>query len=213
MSHVHNGACVVVFFFKQKTAYEMLRSLVGSEMCIRDSSGAQTARAHAPVEPRQSHDRPGRSFTPRVGESVRRHLKGQVAGNWQDLLDACDASSMHETQAAQRADQAVQGVIADDAHFKVQMQRVAMRETEDVQKAVEMVRAVMKGIHARKQAKAAAAVEVRMRHHVQQNSTLNYLNLKYASNLHNLEDHSQVSLQVATQPFKYFDRCLSLIHI
>ena len=27
----------VLFFFKQKTAYEMLRSLVGSEMCIRDS--------------------------------------------------------------------------------------------------------------------------------------------------------------------------------
>eukprot|EP00658_Telonema_sp_P-2_P074801 TRINITY_DN64097_c0_g1_i1.p1 TRINITY_DN64097_c0_g1~~TRINITY_DN64097_c0_g1_i1.p1 ORF type:complete len:149 (-),score=46.97 TRINITY_DN64097_c0_g1_i1:91-537(-) len=27
---------IVVFFFKQKTAYEMLRSLVGSEMCIRD---------------------------------------------------------------------------------------------------------------------------------------------------------------------------------
>ena len=24
------------FFFKQKTAYELLRSLVGSEMCIRD---------------------------------------------------------------------------------------------------------------------------------------------------------------------------------
>ena len=30
----------LVFFFKQKTAYEMLRSLVGSEMCIRDSDGA-----------------------------------------------------------------------------------------------------------------------------------------------------------------------------
>ena len=29
--------CSTVFFFKQKTAYEMLRSLVGSEMCIRDS--------------------------------------------------------------------------------------------------------------------------------------------------------------------------------
>ena len=26
------------FFFKQKTAYELLRSLVGSEMCIRDSN-------------------------------------------------------------------------------------------------------------------------------------------------------------------------------
>ena len=25
-----------VFFFKQDTAYEMLRGLVGSEMCIRD---------------------------------------------------------------------------------------------------------------------------------------------------------------------------------
>ena len=33
--------CVVFFFFfKQKTAYEMLRSLVGSEMCIRDSNYA-----------------------------------------------------------------------------------------------------------------------------------------------------------------------------
>ena len=26
-----------VFFFKQKTAYEIMPSLVGSEMCIRDS--------------------------------------------------------------------------------------------------------------------------------------------------------------------------------
>eukprot|EP00658_Telonema_sp_P-2_P042490 TRINITY_DN3050_c0_g1_i10.p2 TRINITY_DN3050_c0_g1~~TRINITY_DN3050_c0_g1_i10.p2 ORF type:complete len:107 (-),score=26.60 TRINITY_DN3050_c0_g1_i10:392-712(-) len=30
--------CFFFFFFKQKTAYEMLRSLVGSEMCIRDRS-------------------------------------------------------------------------------------------------------------------------------------------------------------------------------
>ena len=30
--------CVFFFFVKQKTAYEMLRSLVGSEMCIRDRS-------------------------------------------------------------------------------------------------------------------------------------------------------------------------------
>eukprot|EP00658_Telonema_sp_P-2_P067716 TRINITY_DN5664_c0_g1_i2.p1 TRINITY_DN5664_c0_g1~~TRINITY_DN5664_c0_g1_i2.p1 ORF type:complete len:203 (+),score=58.04 TRINITY_DN5664_c0_g1_i2:61-669(+) len=42
------------FFFKQKTAYEMLRSLVGSEMCIRDSitpgkpeSATEAARAYA----------------------------------------------------------------------------------------------------------------------------------------------------------------------
>ena len=29
-----------VFFFKQKTADEVLRSLVGSEMCIRDRTGS-----------------------------------------------------------------------------------------------------------------------------------------------------------------------------
>src|SRR5678816_4088052 len=37
------------FFFKQKTAYEMLRSLVGSEMCIRDrlfSGGVAVAFLH-----------------------------------------------------------------------------------------------------------------------------------------------------------------------
>ena len=31
------------FFFKQKTAYEMLRSLGGSEMCIRDRAGLDLA--------------------------------------------------------------------------------------------------------------------------------------------------------------------------
>ena len=30
------GRFIALCFFKQKTAYEMLRSLVGSEMCIRD---------------------------------------------------------------------------------------------------------------------------------------------------------------------------------
>ena len=35
-----NYLIICVFFFKQKTAYEMLRSLVGSEMCIRDRDDA-----------------------------------------------------------------------------------------------------------------------------------------------------------------------------
>eukprot|EP00658_Telonema_sp_P-2_P074376 TRINITY_DN63589_c0_g1_i1.p1 TRINITY_DN63589_c0_g1~~TRINITY_DN63589_c0_g1_i1.p1 ORF type:complete len:146 (+),score=21.19 TRINITY_DN63589_c0_g1_i1:44-481(+) len=45
------------FFFKQKTAYEMLRSLVGSEMCIRDRhlsgfhSSKQAARSLASSSP------------------------------------------------------------------------------------------------------------------------------------------------------------------
>ena len=37
MSKLEVYSAVLFFFFKQKTAYEMLRSLVGSEMCIRDS--------------------------------------------------------------------------------------------------------------------------------------------------------------------------------
>mgnify|MGYP007068780183 CR=1 FL=1 len=51
-------ACIVihwccVFFFKQKTAYEMLRSLVGSEMCIRDRLSAARVFRHRPVVGRQ----------------------------------------------------------------------------------------------------------------------------------------------------------------
>eukprot|EP00658_Telonema_sp_P-2_P025228 TRINITY_DN20158_c0_g3_i3.p1 TRINITY_DN20158_c0_g3~~TRINITY_DN20158_c0_g3_i3.p1 ORF type:complete len:214 (+),score=48.89 TRINITY_DN20158_c0_g3_i3:77-718(+) len=38
---------VLFFFFKQKTAYEMLRSLVGSEMCIRDRYGPRVTVAMA----------------------------------------------------------------------------------------------------------------------------------------------------------------------
>ena len=50
---------VFFFFFEQKTSYELLRSLVGSEMCIRDR--AQTDRvllecnwavAHHTVKPK-----------------------------------------------------------------------------------------------------------------------------------------------------------------
>ena len=32
----------VFFFFKQKTAYEIMPSLVGSEMCIRDRDNPET---------------------------------------------------------------------------------------------------------------------------------------------------------------------------
>src|SRR5450756_3006627 len=42
-SYFYFEVCILFFFFfffKQKTAYEIMPSLVGSEMCIRDSSGA-----------------------------------------------------------------------------------------------------------------------------------------------------------------------------
>ena len=38
------------FFFKQKTAYEIMPSLVGSEMCIRDSCTEVTALPGAPAQ-------------------------------------------------------------------------------------------------------------------------------------------------------------------
>eukprot|EP00831_Metopus_contortus_P068814 TRINITY_DN61634_c0_g1_i1.p2 TRINITY_DN61634_c0_g1~~TRINITY_DN61634_c0_g1_i1.p2 ORF type:complete len:138 (-),score=36.24 TRINITY_DN61634_c0_g1_i1:137-550(-) len=38
---MHSRPRVFFFFFKQKTAYEMQRGLVGSEMCIRDSINAE----------------------------------------------------------------------------------------------------------------------------------------------------------------------------
>eukprot|EP00658_Telonema_sp_P-2_P067080 TRINITY_DN56022_c0_g1_i1.p1 TRINITY_DN56022_c0_g1~~TRINITY_DN56022_c0_g1_i1.p1 ORF type:complete len:204 (-),score=24.86 TRINITY_DN56022_c0_g1_i1:86-697(-) len=40
---------VYFFFFKQKTAYEMLRSLVGSEMCIRDSPHGSSTTMHPAI--------------------------------------------------------------------------------------------------------------------------------------------------------------------
>eukprot|EP00658_Telonema_sp_P-2_P064578 TRINITY_DN5367_c0_g1_i3.p2 TRINITY_DN5367_c0_g1~~TRINITY_DN5367_c0_g1_i3.p2 ORF type:complete len:111 (+),score=30.68 TRINITY_DN5367_c0_g1_i3:109-441(+) len=50
------------FFFKQKTAYEMLRSLVGSEMCIRDRHYTQyycfflTPRHNHSTHPTNKHN-------------------------------------------------------------------------------------------------------------------------------------------------------------
>src|SRR5678816_1385429 len=46
---------VYFFFFKQKTAYEMLRSLVGSEMCIRDSSNTSNFFLDLAFNPHVSH--------------------------------------------------------------------------------------------------------------------------------------------------------------
>eukprot|EP00658_Telonema_sp_P-2_P029743 TRINITY_DN22572_c0_g1_i1.p1 TRINITY_DN22572_c0_g1~~TRINITY_DN22572_c0_g1_i1.p1 ORF type:complete len:124 (+),score=53.14 TRINITY_DN22572_c0_g1_i1:50-421(+) len=42
------------FFFKQKTAYEMLRSLVGSEMCIRDREEEEEEEEEAREESNRS---------------------------------------------------------------------------------------------------------------------------------------------------------------
>ncbi len=46
------------FFFKQKTAYEMLRSLVGSEMCIRDRTTGVSNPATTPTAVTNLHGIP-----------------------------------------------------------------------------------------------------------------------------------------------------------
>eukprot|EP00658_Telonema_sp_P-2_P022867 TRINITY_DN19160_c0_g1_i5.p1 TRINITY_DN19160_c0_g1~~TRINITY_DN19160_c0_g1_i5.p1 ORF type:complete len:552 (+),score=172.95 TRINITY_DN19160_c0_g1_i5:97-1752(+) len=61
----------IFFFFKQKTAYEMLRSLVGSEMCIRDRyqrrvRGSSEASAMAT----DLHD-DAKALTEALGEQIR----------------------------------------------------------------------------------------------------------------------------------------------
>src|SRR5450759_5014995 len=48
------------FFFKQKTAYEIMPSLVGSEMCIRDRGrAAHTRERHRECLPRRPNGRRG----------------------------------------------------------------------------------------------------------------------------------------------------------
>ena len=44
------------FFFKQKTAYEMLRSLVGSEMCIRDRCVLPPSQSKTDIKGNWDHD-------------------------------------------------------------------------------------------------------------------------------------------------------------
>eukprot|EP00658_Telonema_sp_P-2_P072939 TRINITY_DN6200_c0_g1_i4.p1 TRINITY_DN6200_c0_g1~~TRINITY_DN6200_c0_g1_i4.p1 ORF type:complete len:295 (-),score=75.80 TRINITY_DN6200_c0_g1_i4:266-1150(-) len=65
---------IFFFFFKQKTAYEMLRSLVGSEMCIRDRAKRKKKRdKQFKMEAKRSR-RPKDIFHEKV--KVVRHASG-----------------------------------------------------------------------------------------------------------------------------------------
>ena len=78
------GVVVLFFFFKQKTAYEMLRSLVGSEMCIRDRGRSTHAGSNVKPQIRTSRvlksGRSGLAFWVGVGKSwrMRRNLSLKV---------------------------------------------------------------------------------------------------------------------------------------
>eukprot|EP00658_Telonema_sp_P-2_P042287 TRINITY_DN30343_c0_g1_i1.p1 TRINITY_DN30343_c0_g1~~TRINITY_DN30343_c0_g1_i1.p1 ORF type:complete len:413 (+),score=89.44 TRINITY_DN30343_c0_g1_i1:45-1283(+) len=61
------------FFFKQKTAYEMLRSLVGSEMCIRDRSYPRGSRGSwCNIEINRLDARPGNSIFKQVFNELKK---------------------------------------------------------------------------------------------------------------------------------------------
>src|SRR5428012_25721 len=46
----HTRSGLVFFFFKKKTAYEIMPSLVGSEMCIRDSQNGARRNLGPPLQ-------------------------------------------------------------------------------------------------------------------------------------------------------------------
>eukprot|EP00658_Telonema_sp_P-2_P048086 TRINITY_DN3659_c0_g1_i2.p1 TRINITY_DN3659_c0_g1~~TRINITY_DN3659_c0_g1_i2.p1 ORF type:complete len:303 (+),score=87.89 TRINITY_DN3659_c0_g1_i2:99-1007(+) len=80
---------LVFFFFKQKTAYEMLRSLVGSEMCIRDSPTVERqlflAWRHAPKpKPNAKELKEAFAFFRRIDKPL---FPGRVAQSL--VVDAC----------------------------------------------------------------------------------------------------------------------------
>eukprot|EP00658_Telonema_sp_P-2_P044315 TRINITY_DN32189_c0_g1_i1.p1 TRINITY_DN32189_c0_g1~~TRINITY_DN32189_c0_g1_i1.p1 ORF type:complete len:206 (-),score=71.36 TRINITY_DN32189_c0_g1_i1:91-708(-) len=63
--------CLLFFFFKQKTAYEMLRSLVGSEMCIRDRDGGDVSRRESLREIAEQIERDEEEARRRQEEQLR----------------------------------------------------------------------------------------------------------------------------------------------
>ena len=62
-------ACVmflfIFFFFKQKTAYEIMPSLVGSEMCIRDRSISSQTALSTSIRRLAAHIVPALTIRPR----------------------------------------------------------------------------------------------------------------------------------------------------
>eukprot|EP00658_Telonema_sp_P-2_P073317 TRINITY_DN62377_c0_g1_i1.p1 TRINITY_DN62377_c0_g1~~TRINITY_DN62377_c0_g1_i1.p1 ORF type:complete len:152 (-),score=57.21 TRINITY_DN62377_c0_g1_i1:57-512(-) len=74
---------VFFFFFKQKTAYEMLRSLVGSEMCIRDS--VWTPNAFFGGSMRRWVGGGGASSNDLRGTNANEAADNEVLSQWQDV--------------------------------------------------------------------------------------------------------------------------------
>src|SRR5678816_4791905 len=101
------------FFFKQKTAYEMLRSLVGSEMCIRDSTMVDQLSSFADEVTRVARE---------VGMEGK--LGGQavvkgVAGTWKDLTDNVNFMASNLTDQVRGIAEVVTAVANGDLKRKL----------------------------------------------------------------------------------------------
>ena len=74
------------FFFKQKTAYEMLRSLVGSEMCIRDRLCVNVAGPGWASPEKRSHPAHGWKGRPRSWQRSARWYQLFYFYRWYQAL-------------------------------------------------------------------------------------------------------------------------------
>eukprot|EP00831_Metopus_contortus_P016735 TRINITY_DN17052_c0_g2_i2.p1 TRINITY_DN17052_c0_g2~~TRINITY_DN17052_c0_g2_i2.p1 ORF type:complete len:106 (-),score=34.92 TRINITY_DN17052_c0_g2_i2:164-481(-) len=76
------------FFFKQKTAYEMQRGLVGSEMCIRDRYGIDCEEVGGDI--------PSVQISAKYGTNVEKLAeKIETLANKIDLEEVHDLSLIH----------------------------------------------------------------------------------------------------------------------
>ena len=83
-----------IFFFKQKTAYEILRCLVGSEMCIRDRSWTRLSVRKYKNQFSKREDPRGDDYYWLAGEAVLDlKSKGYGPKNW-----ASDVSQIQDNK-------------------------------------------------------------------------------------------------------------------
>src|SRR5665648_1176171 len=101
------------FFFKQKTAYEIMPSLVGSEMCIRDSDDGDEHKQAA--DQREQEELDGRVDAPRASpdadDEVHRHQHDLPAHVEQEEVGSQKDSAHPHLQQEQRDEEAQLAVL------------------------------------------------------------------------------------------------------
>src|SRR3546814_10682374 len=95
---------MLIFFFKQKTAYEMRISDWSSDVCSSDLVGPDAgSRARRPGKERLMHTRPlgvGRRKRPRIPSSGAGKLHLQVVANWITNSNIGHSSESRSTNAS-----------------------------------------------------------------------------------------------------------------